>query len=59
MAIDMTTSTWEVHGDPDPLCPECDGDGYTERFNDDQTDVITAPCEACYGPSDDYDGVES
>ena len=55
----MTTSTWEVHGDPDPLCPECDGDGYTERFNDDQTDVITAPCEACYGPSDDYDGVES
>lgn len=30
-------------------CPECDGDGYQERFNDDQDGVISWLCPACDG----------
>lgn len=30
-------------------CPECDGDGYQERFNDEQDGVITWLCPACDG----------
>lgn len=30
-------------------CPECDGDGYQESFNDDQSGVITWLCPACDG----------
>lgn len=28
-------------------CSHCDGDGYTERWNDEQTGVVITPCEAC------------
>jgi hypothetical protein len=30
-------------------CPICDGDGYCEKFNDDQSDVITWLCKNCSG----------
>ena len=29
------------------VCPTCDGDGYTETFNDDQSDVIVTLCPDC------------
>jgi hypothetical protein len=30
--------------DPWPACPKCDGDGYTETWNDDQSDVVITLC---------------
>lgn len=30
-------------------CDDCDGDGYQEKFNDDQSDVITWLCPKCNG----------
>ena len=30
-------------------CPQCDGDGYTERWNDDQSGVIITLCPDCGG----------
>ena len=30
-------------------CPECEGDGYLEKFNDDHSGVITWLCPACDG----------
>lgn len=30
-------------------CTDCDGDGYLEQFNDDQTGVITWLCPTCEG----------
>lgn len=30
-------------------CPNCDGDGYTEEWNRDQTGVIQQLCERCRG----------
>ena len=27
--------------------PRCDGDGYTERWNDDQTGIVIELCEGC------------
>lgn len=47
----MNGNIWEALGEPDPLCPQCGGDGYEERFNDDQTDVVITPCSSCY-PTD-------
>ncbi len=35
----------EWQSSPIPDCPACDGDGYTERWNDDQTDVIIELCD--------------
>ncbi len=34
-----------MNSTPIPDCPACDGDGYTERFNDGQTDVIITLCD--------------
>jgi hypothetical protein len=36
------------------VCETCDGDGYTEWWNDDQTDVVITLCTDC-GPGD-FDG---
>jgi len=30
-----------------PSCSWCDGDGYTETWNDDQSDVVITLCEMC------------
>jgi hypothetical protein len=38
-----------------PCCPACDGDGYTETWNADQSGVVITPCECVVGrePTDD------
>lgn len=28
-------------------CKSCDGDGYTEKFNDDHSDVVITLCRDC------------
>jgi hypothetical protein len=33
--------------DDETPCPDCDGDGYTERWNDDQSGVVIEICERC------------
>lgn len=33
-------------------CEKCDGDGYTETWNDDQTDVVTTLCDCGSGDLD-------
>lgn len=30
-------------------CKSCDGDGYQEQFNDEQSDVVTQLCPDCDG----------
>lgn len=29
-------------------CPDCEGDGYVEEWNKDQSGVITELCRRCY-----------
>jgi DnaJ-class molecular chaperone len=45
-------------------CEKCDGDGYTEKYNDDQSNVVTVLCGECNGSGQAnpyknfYDGTE-
>lgn len=39
--------------DPWPACPKCDGDGYTETWNDDQSDVVISLCSCQTGEAHD------
>lgn len=39
-------------------CIYCDGDGYTEEFNANQTDVIIEVCKFCAGTGVENAGVE-
>jgi hypothetical protein len=40
---------------PEDVCETCDGDGYTEAFNDDQTDVVITLCTDCGPAPGDFD----
>lgn len=40
-------------------CSNCDGDGYTEMFNDDQSDVVITPCKLCAATGVENAGIES
>lgn len=42
--------------DPYPTCEKCDGDGYTESWNDDQSDVVITPCTDCGPAPGEVDG---
>lgn len=50
----MTSTITTIEGPIDPECPLCDGDGYTERFNDDHSGVITELCD-CPDPEADVE----
>lgn len=39
-------------------CEHCDGDGYTEKFNDEFSDVIIELCKACDGTGVERAGIE-
>lgn len=39
----------------DEPCPKCDGDGYTESWNDDQSDVVITLCTDCGPGPGDFD----
>lgn len=38
-------------------CVICDGDGYIETFNDDQSDVIINLCSSCNGTGVENAGI--
>ena len=39
-------------------CAVCDGDGYTEKFNNDQSDVVVVLCSSCNGTGVENAGIE-
>jgi hypothetical protein len=45
--IDVKPSCWA--GGP---CPRCDGDGYLEEWNEDQSGVVTELCPYCNATGD-------
>jgi len=49
---------WEVWCSAMSKCKACDGDGYQEKFNDDQSDVITWLCPKCNGSGEAIEEVE-
>lgn len=55
----------KTHQSPKPLCGwcgkplvcgECEGDGYIETWNDDQSDVVITLCPYCGHGAEDFDG---
>jgi hypothetical protein len=44
-----------AHTESEDVCETCDGDGYTESFNADQTDVVITLCTDCGPAPGDFD----
>lgn len=49
-----TASTEAVRRAGEP-CPKCDGDGYTETWNDKHIGVVITPCTDCGPGPGDFD----
>jgi DnaJ-class molecular chaperone len=56
MSADRRVASPSGTGGAEPdVCETCDGDGYTESWNDDQSDVVVTLCTDCGPGPGDFD----